>query len=79
MQPSTTNLPDNLKSRISRLYIDNREFKDEKTGNPVKYNRLVVEVLVKDEIFNIEFKPDPKDIAILKLADVVDKPSQQAF
>ena len=72
----STALPDNLKSRLSRLYVDSREFTDPDTNKLIKYDRLVIEVLIKDEVFNIEFKPEKKDIAILKLADVVDKPNR---
>lgn len=39
------------------------------------YERLVIEVLIKGEIFNLEFKPEKKDKAILMLADVVDNPT----
>lgn len=59
---------DNLKSRISRMYFDKREFKDE-NGKTVEYERLVLEVLIKGEIFNLEFKLDRKERAILMLSD----------
>lgn len=74
MQPNTNALPDNLKSRTSRIYVDNREFKDD-SGKPVKYDRLVVEVLIKGEPFNIEAKIDKKDKAIFALADNVESSS----
>lgn len=73
MQPSTK-LPDNLKSRLSRVYFDSRQFTDD-SGKSVAYERLVIEVLIKGEIFNLEFKPEKKDKAILMLADVVDNPT----
>lgn len=63
-----TNLPDNLLNRASRLYIDNREFTDE-SGKVVSYNRGVLEIMVKDEPVNIEFKLDKKDMLLLSLAD----------
>jgi len=50
------------------MYFDKREFKDE-NGKTVEYERLVVEVLIKGEIFNLEFKLDRKERAILMLAD----------
>ena len=73
MQPSAK-LPDNLKSRLSRVYFDSRQFTDD-SGKSVAYERLVIEVLIKGEIFNLEFKPEKKDKAILMLADVVDNPT----
>lgn len=57
MQPPTTNLPDNVKSRLSRVYVDNREFHDPDINQLIKYDRLVLEVLIKGEAFPIEFKP----------------------
>ena len=74
MYPNSNPLPDNLKSRTSRIYIDNREFKDD-SGKQVKYDRLVVEVIVKGEPFNIEAKIDKKDKAILALADNLEQNS----
>lgn len=76
MSQPTTALPgslDNLKSRISRLYFDKRQFKDD-SGQTVDYERLVIEVLIKGEIFSIEFKPEKKDKAILMLADDLSQP-----
>ena len=76
MSQPTTALPgslDNLKSRISRLYFDKRQFKDD-SGQTVDYERLVIEVLIKGEIFNIDFKPEKKDKAILMLADDLSQP-----
>ncbi len=70
MQPSMTT-PDNFKSRLSRVYFDKRQFTDD-TGKSIAYERLVLEVLIKGEIFNIELKPDKKDKAILMLADQID-------
>lgn len=75
MQPNANNnLPDNIKSRLSRVYIAHRDFTDD-SGKRVEYDRLILELLIKGEPFNIEFKPEKKDIAILKFADVVDEPS----
>lgn len=73
MHPTQT-LPDNLKSRLSRVYIDKRNFSDA-NGQTVEYSRLVLEVLIKGEPFSIEFKPEKKDLAILTFADIVDKES----
>lgn len=71
-QPSPI-IPDNFKSRVSRLYFKKYDFKDS-AGTPITYERLVLEVLIKGEIFNLEFKPSNKDKAILMLADNLDKP-----
>ncbi len=68
---NTTTLPDNLKARLSRVYVDARSFKDD-LGKDVKYDRFVVEILVKDEPVNIEFKIDKKDKMLLQLADQID-------
>ena len=76
MQDQST-LPDNLKSRFSRIYVSDRELTND-AGQKVAYKRLVLEVLVKGEKFDIEFKPESKDLAILKLADVVDGSVQQS-
>ncbi len=64
----TTNLPDNLISRISRLSVQTREFKAD-DGKTVKYDRLFIEVIIKGETVEIEQKIDKKDILILSLAD----------
>ena len=73
MQPSTQ-LPENLKSRLSRVYFAQRTFTDD-SGKSVAYERLVLEVLIKDKPFNLEFKVSDKDKAILYLADIVDQPA----
>ncbi|RYF28947.1 MAG: hypothetical protein EOO17_03355 [Chloroflexi bacterium] len=75
MQPNQPTQIDNYKSRLSRVYVDSRSFKDD-SGKTVNYDRLVLEVQIKGESFPIEFKPEKKDLAILKLSDVVD---QSAF
>lgn len=64
----------NLKSRVSRLYFDKRQFKDS-NNQLVDYERLVIEVLIKGEIFRLEFKPEKKDKAILMLADDLSQPA----
>lgn len=69
---SSTQLPENLKSRLSRVYFAQRTFTDD-SGKSVAYERLVLEVLIKDKPFNLEFKVSDKDKAILYLADVVDQ------
>jgi len=38
----------------------------------LRFYHLVLEVLIKDKPFNLEFKVSDKDKAILYLADVVD-------
>lgn len=72
--PDTTTLPDNLKARVSRLYIDKRSFVDD-SGKDVKFERFVVEILVKGEPVNMEFKIDKKDKMLLQLADQLDQQS----
>lgn len=69
------NLPDNLKSRLSRVYVAERNFKNDK-GENIDFQRLVLEIIVKGEVFNIEYKPEKKDVALLKLADIVEGQSQ---
>lgn len=64
----------NLKSRVSRLYFDKRQFKDS-NNQLVDYERLVIEVLIKGEVFQLEFKPEKKDKAILMLADDLSQPA----
>lgn len=68
----TNPLPDNLISRANRLFVDNREFTDD-NGKTVKYDRLVLEVSVKDEPVTMEFKLDKKDKLILSLSDQIQK------
>lgn len=63
MQPSTK-LPDNFKSRLSRVYFAQRSFTDD-SGKSIAYERLVLEVLIKDKPFNLEFKISDKDKAIV--------------
>lgn len=72
MQP-TAPLPDNLKSRVSRIFVASREFTDD-AGKTVAYNRLVIEVMINGEPMDLEIKADKKDLAILRVADQVDKP-----
>lgn len=75
MQPTKAfNLPDNLLSKVSRLYIRSSEFKAD-NGEVVKYDRVVIQVLVKGEVFELEYKPEKKDKAILLLADNLDNNS----
>jgi hypothetical protein len=64
----TTPLPDNLISRIARAYVDSRQFTDD-SGKTVNYDKFVVEISIKDEPYNLEFKLDRKDKAILSLSD----------
>ena len=75
----TTPQSDNLLNRVSRIYVDNRSFKDD-SGETVEYQRLVLDISINGELFPIEIpvKRDgstgvtPKDIAILMLADRFD-------
>lgn len=64
-------LPDDLRSRVSRIYIDERSFQNDK-GENIDYERLVIEILVKNEPFTLEYKIEKKDKAVLALADVID-------
>lgn len=66
-QPKTT-LPDNLISRFSRVYIDERQFTDE-SGKIVKYDRLILEGAVNNVPFLFEYKLDKKDKVIMTLLD----------
>ena len=70
MQP-TAPLPDNLKSRVSRFYVADREFTDD-AGKTVKYKRLIIEILINGEPMDIELKADKKDLTVLRLADQID-------
>lgn len=72
----STLLPDNLKSRLSRVYIKTNSFKDD-SGKNVEYSRLVIELQIKGEILDIEYKPEKKDLALLALADIIDSPQTQ--
>ena len=64
----TTTLPDNLLSRFSRVYIDERQFTDE-SGKVVKYDRLILEGAVNSVPFLFEYKLDKKDKVIMTLLD----------
>lgn len=72
MQPNQ--LPDNLLSRFSRIYVSKNEFTSE-TGEKVNYQRFVLEFLVKDEPMTIELPIKrsgditPKDLMLLQIAD----------
>ncbi len=65
---NASTLPDNLISRFSRIYTENRSFEDS-SGKTVKYDRLIHEFTVKGETVQIEFKPEKKDLLLLSLAD----------
>ena len=67
MNPSPS-LPDNLINRLSRVYVDKRQFTNEK-NETIDFERLVLEIMIKGEPFNIEFKLDRKDKAVLLLSD----------
>lgn len=73
MQHISSAMPDNLKSRISRVHVDSRSFTDQSTNREIQYKKLVLDILIKDELFSLEFKLDKKDAVLLALADVVDK------
>ena len=71
-QPLT--LPSDLPSRLSRCYVDDREFKDETTGRIVKYSRLVSEFIVDGDILLFEAPLKKNDKILLKLADDFSRP-----
>ena len=76
MQPNTnpnhpTYMPDNLKNRLSRVYFKKSQFTAD-DGKLVNYERLVLEVLIKGEVFEVSYKPEKNDKAILMLADNVE-------
>lgn len=66
--PPTPATPLNIKGRLSRVYLRENSFIDDK-GKNVEYTRLVLEPLVKGEIFEIEIKLEKQDLRILKVAD----------
>ena len=70
MSESTT-LPDNLKSRLARVYVANKSFKND-AGETISYSRLVLQGEIKGEKFEIETKLEQKDITLLKFSDIVE-------
>lgn len=72
---SEATLPDNLKSRIARLYVADREFTGD-DGKTIKYQRLVLQVSIKGEPLDIEMKADKKDLTLLGFADVLEANQQ---
>lgn len=64
---ATIPLPDNLLSRLTRVYVDARTADID--GKTVNYNRLVLSGTVKGKDFNIETKIEQKDITLLGLSD----------
>lgn len=68
-----TPLPDNLISRLARVQVVEKQFKNE-SGETIKYSRLVLSGQIKGEDFEIETKIEQKDTMLLKFADVVDAP-----
>mgnify|MGYP000854196116 FL=1 len=66
--PSSRHLPSDLRSKIARCYVDDREFKDD-TGRTVKYSRLVVEFYVGEEAAIFEARIGKNDKALLAIAD----------
>ena len=66
--PSSRRLPSDLRHKIARCYVDDREFKDD-TGRTVKYSRLVVEFYVGEEAVIFEARIGKNDKALLAVAD----------
>lgn len=60
-------LPSDLRHKIARCYVDDREFKND-TGAVVKYSRLVVEMSVDGEIVTFEARLAKNDKALISLA-----------
>lgn len=69
---TTPTLPDNLKSRVSRIHVAEKTFQNEQKEN-IAYSRLVLEFAVNGSPINLEFKIDKKDLTLLSLADVLDQ------
>lgn len=69
----STNLPDNLKSRVARIHVAKRTFTDN-DGKNVDYQRLILGGLVNGTPVDIEVKVDKKDLTLLSVFDVVDQP-----
>ncbi len=67
--PSNNSLPDNLISRLTRVSISERSFKDRESGENIEYRRLVLSGTVKGKDFDIETKIEQKDITLLQLSD----------
>lgn len=74
-QPSqlSTQLPSDLRHKIARAYVDDREFKDE-TGRTVRYSRFVVELVVAGQRVLFEARIGKNDKALIALADDFSKP-----
>lgn len=66
--PSSRRLPSDLRHKIARCYVDDREFKND-TGRTVKYSRLVVEFYVGEEAVIFEARIGKNDKALLAIAD----------
>lgn len=67
------NTPDNLKSRLSRLYVRENTFVND-AGKTIKYYQLVNQFIVNDEIYEIEAKLNKDKRFVLQMAQVIDKP-----
>lgn len=66
------NQPDNLLARVTRLYVSQKSFKNDK-GENVEYQRLVLEGEIKEEAFELEFPITKKDVTLLRFADVINE------
>ena len=62
-----TNLPDNLLSRATRIYVDAREF--DKDGEHIKYKRLVIDFTIGGKPYSFEAPVDRKDLQLLAVTD----------
>lgn len=65
-------LPDNLLSRLGRVSVTERSFKND-AGDTIKYSRLILVGEIKGEQFEIETKIEQKDVKFLQFADVVNE------
>jgi len=67
-QPRSQQLPSDLRHKIARCYVDDREFKDD-SGKVVKYSRLVVVFSVGNEDVSFESRIRKNDKALLAIAE----------
>lgn len=70
-------MADNYISKINRIYIEDKIFKDPDTGREVNYARLCLQITVKGKRKVLEFAPKSSKIddviTFLDLADQVDQ------
>ena len=67
-QSRSQQLPSDLRHKIARCYVDDREFQDD-AGKTVKQSRLVVVFSVGNEDVSFESRIRKNDKALLAIAD----------